>query len=470
MEQRFFHCIDTLHKQWRSSESNRRRMGLHWGGFVGFLDNITNLEVIFTDVLNTGNVTTESKSGSHDGGIIGAISKPQNGTVVFTNVTNMGNVSSRPTDTKSSASGLIGRIEDDEAYPVNLTMNNCANTGNIDDGTGRVSGLFYLGSDEIHSAQSFLSNCVNKGNISGWYRWYGIANSVTTAKNIVSLGYVGENTFWESAYETKGLYALDYDNRDYPDGTTLFSRDPATGYFKTKNGNKWVDELLNSQLRNENSEIRWTSNLDVSRKITVDFTHPISTAFESAAGNTLRRTAELNSIDLDSFVCADGNTNGVLEDTTVLWTDTNIQLGHWLTVRGVLDSHTIVLHETRLGDVDVLATFFGNSTFGVFSTNKTRCTPDTTVTEDMEVSVLPLSQIEITLEPDDGSTIDDKELSRVIEVIVRDCGGTVDSVDVIENEDGVLVVRITLTEDSVDDVLGALQECSRENHCFCAPL
>lgn len=388
----------------------------------------------------------------------------KNGTVVFTNVTNMGNVSSRPTDTKSSASGLIGRIEDDEAYPVNLTMDNCANTGNIDDGTGRVSGLFYLGSDEVHSAQSFLSNCVNKGNISGWYRWYGIANSVTTAKNIVSLGYVGENTFWESAYETKGLYALDYDNRDYPDGTTLFSREPATGYFKTKNGNKWVDELLNSQLRNENSEIRWTSNLDVSRKITVDFTHPISTAFESAAGNTLRRTAELNSIDLDSFVCVDGNTNGILEDTTVLWTDTNVQLGHWLTVRGVLDSHTVVLHETRLGDVDVLATFFGNRTFGVFSTNKTRCTPDTTVTEDMEVSVLPLSQIEITLEPDDGSTIDDKELSRVIEVIVRDCGGTVDSVDVIENEDGVLVVRITLTEDSVDDVLGVLQECSRENH------
>ena len=148
----------------------------------------------------------------------------------------------------------------------------------------------------------------------------------------------------------------------------------------------------------------------------------------------------------------------------MLWTDTNVQLGHWLTVRGVLDSHTVVLHETRLGDVDVLATFFGNCTFGVFSTNKTRCTPDTTVMEDMEVSVLPLSQIEVTLEPDDGSTIDDKELSRVIEVIVRDCGGTVDSVDVIENEDGVLVVRITLTEDSVDDVLGVLQECSRENH------
>ena len=427
------------------------------------LDTNTNVEVILTDVLNTGNIVTESNSGSHNGGIIGTANAPQYGVFVLTNVTNTGNVTVDSIGETSSASGLIGRLEDDAAFEVTLSLRNCANTGVVEHKTSLACGLFNLGAEEMHSTKTDLDNCVNKGDVYGARRGCGIANAVREAHNVLSIGYANSYQFWQMG-EGEGLYGLEFAGGVYPNGTKIIVKDDATGFYKIRDSGEWVDALLNTQLATENSVTRWTGSLDVSRCITLNVSSPLSRLLDTAAGNTLQRAAELNGVVLDGYVWVDSGADRVLDGTTVLRGDTSVVLSHWLAVSGAVSRRTLVPHGTRLGDTAVLGAFFGNSTVGVFDASrpsqKTLCSATTAVTGDVEVAVLPLSQIEVTLEPADGSGPDDDELSRALEVVVRESGGAVARIDVVASEDGVLVVRITLTADSTDSVRSVLQECS----------
>ena len=444
-------------------ESHTRSDWDYTAGFIGTLDVNTKLDVVLTDVLNTGNVTADSQSGSHNGGVIGTANRLHDAVFVLTNVTNTGNITVNSVEETSSASGLIGRMEDTKEYAISLSLSNCANIGTVTHKTDRACGLFYVGSNEMHTTETYLNDCVNKGSVHGGIQGYGIANAICEAKNVVSMGHANNAQFWYTG-TGEGLFGLKFDDVIYPDGTRTFVRDDETGFYKTIEEGEWVDPLLNDRLTTENSTTRWTSSLDISKRITLHVSSPLNETVDTATGNTLQRAAELHNLALDGFVLVDSDTHRLLYGTTVLDADTSVLLSHWLTVCGNVSQRTIVPHGTRLGDIPVLGAFFGDHTVGVFNTTssstKTLCNASTVVTEDLEVTVLPLSQIEITLEPDDGSRIDDDELSRVLEVVVRESGGAVGRIDVVEDGDGVLVVRITLTEDSTDSVRSVLEECS----------
>ena len=336
------------------------------------LDTNTNVEVILTDVLNTGNVTIESESGSHDGGIIGTTNAKQNGVFVLTNVTNTGNITVDSADETSSASGLIGRMEDKADYDATLTLSDCVNTGTVEHKSARACGLFALVSDGVDNTETHLSNCANKGDVSGSAGSYGIANTVTRAKTVLSIGRASSKQFWETG-EGEGLYGVERGGGDSPDGTVFIAEDRGTGFFKTQEG-EWADVLLNARLRAEGRTTRWTSSLDLSRRITLSVGRPLDTAVDGAAGNTLQRTAELGGLALDGFVCVDGETGRVLDGSTVLRADTRVVPSHWLTVRGAASARTPVAHGTRLGDTAVLGAFFGDPAVGVFdASSRTLC-------------------------------------------------------------------------------------------------
>ena len=228
------------------------------GGFIGYLHCSEQQTVIsFVGCVNNGVV-----SGSYYvGGFVGYISRITNMAIRISNSVNNGIVTG-----DEYAGGFIGCISS-FSDSVTLSIMNCANKGSILSKQGMACGLVCVDTEDGIYVKTIIKNSINKGSIKAGKNGYGITNSITEARNVVSMGGVtgssGSYTFWDASTDVELLYGLNHRCFNCGDYATLFQHKRTTGFYEVVGSGNHVDDLLNHESVKQHFCMVWTKELEL---------------------------------------------------------------------------------------------------------------------------------------------------------------------------------------------------------------
>ena len=169
------------------------------GGFVGRMGWNTHLGMSFSKCTNNAAITGSFRSA---GGFVGCTCNNNNASVSISKSFSYGTVShSCSSCSLFYSGGFIGRIySDSQTYSLSLFIINSANKCSVSTQKDIACGLFCVDKTYNYNVNTTVINSANKGRISSPKYAYGIANSITSVRNVVSMGDVsgssGSYTFW----------------------------------------------------------------------------------------------------------------------------------------------------------------------------------------------------------------------------------------------------------------------------------
>lgn len=202
------------------------------------------------------------KSCSWSGTYASALSILSKGNVTIENVVNHANVNG-----KEEAAPFIANVEPLESSFVSFV--NCMNTGDIVSATGRASGLYNIGGDNVGMASVSVKNSVNKGKVSG-VSARGISNFLNEANCVVSVGeVVGINVSyltWDHSPNAtiSASYGVKESCETCNDSYVSIHRygEKGTHYYMTDKAIR-ADEILNNEAHKEGYGLYWTRELSL---------------------------------------------------------------------------------------------------------------------------------------------------------------------------------------------------------------
>lgn len=158
------------------------------GGFIGFVEYNPSALIVISNCVSRGSVTGKW----YVGGFVGSITSGSTMNFTIQNSSNECRV-----DGQSFSAGFVGEFSNSAQYQV---IQDCSNRGNISATNGVACGLFCIRGS--HPTVEVL-NSVNNGCVRAKTYAYGIANNITRARNVVSMGDVngssGSYTFWNNS-------------------------------------------------------------------------------------------------------------------------------------------------------------------------------------------------------------------------------------------------------------------------------
>ena len=109
--------------------------------------------------------------------------------------------------------GLVGLLYPNiEPNRVAVVMEKSANKGTILSSSSMAWGFFFVVQGEGVEENIYILNCINKGSVIASGSTYGIANTVTKARNAVSMGNVTglylSYSFWNSSVDADMVFGL----------------------------------------------------------------------------------------------------------------------------------------------------------------------------------------------------------------------------------------------------------------------
>ena len=158
-----------------------------------------------SDSLNNGFIMG---SGSFYGGFVGHMRSNANMTMTISNCINNETVSAN-----MNAGGLVGNVySSDDSHSMSLSIINCENKGSVFEKGGMACGMVCVDSGKNHNINTTIINSINKGSVNASVYGYGVTNTITLARNVVSMGKVtgssGSYTFWNASTDVSSLYGL----------------------------------------------------------------------------------------------------------------------------------------------------------------------------------------------------------------------------------------------------------------------
>ena len=231
------------------------------GGLVGFVTMNTDSNITISSGINNGII--EGNEG-YGGGLFALVVNGLNMNVTLSNNTNNGDVSGL-----ICGGGLIGYIltsNSEEPYKITLDIINNANKGNTS-AVAMACGLFYVDQTYCNGVETTVKNSINNGRVSADDYAYGIANVITVARNVVSMGEVtgssGSFTFWNASTDVALFYGLNDKCFNCSENATLFEHNSETGLYEVVESGEHVDDLLNEESLNESFGMLWTRKLEL---------------------------------------------------------------------------------------------------------------------------------------------------------------------------------------------------------------
>ena len=273
------------------------------GGFVGYIGSNTNMDVTISNSTNNGNVTG---SNSNVGGFVGYIYK-NTMTMTISNSTNNGTVAG----SREYVGGFVGCIFSLKPKSISLFITSSANKGNVSAKYGMACGVFCVDSNNNYNVKSVLTNSINKGSVDAGTNAYGIANIITKARNVVSMGEVtgssGSFTFWESSTDVGLFFGLKSKCKNCTTNATLFEHNTNTGFYEVVGSGEHVHELLNAEVEKQNYGMFWTKELDLEESLVEPSPSPspLSSSLPSPSPSLLSSTSS------QSGGLSGGNKHGV---------------------------------------------------------------------------------------------------------------------------------------------------------------
>ena len=227
------------------------------GGFTGgFWDN-RYMEIIISNCVNNGQITGELAVGGFVGGI-----EQENGTsMILFNCTNTGEING--TDFIGGLVGFIGSELDQ--HSVSFSIISSANKGNVL-AVSFACGMICVYFKNRGDVNGTVLNSINKGSVKATTNAYGITDTITKARNVVSMGEVtasGSFTFWNISTDVDLFFGLDGKCVNCTGNTTLFVHNTSTGFYEVVGSGKHVHDLLNAEVEKQNYGMVWTKELEL---------------------------------------------------------------------------------------------------------------------------------------------------------------------------------------------------------------
>ena len=201
------------------------------------------------------------------GGIIGALFAEDNKTLDVTISGSVNNEDVHCIGNSSYAGGLVGYVDTpSELNVLTLKVASSFNGAIITAINGTSCGLFCVNSQHESHVQVTVLNSINKGDIDANVSAYGIANSVTKASNVVSMGTISESSssysFWKNCSDKQLLYGMACKCMNCESDTKLFEHNSNTGFYDVTGNGGHVHEMLNKEVTKEHYSKKWTAQLE----------------------------------------------------------------------------------------------------------------------------------------------------------------------------------------------------------------
>lgn len=297
------------------------------GGFIGCVQYADNTEVVISNSTNNGNITAQSKDGARVGGFVGNCITLNDFRAHMDFCTNNGLITVTGNTQNSNGGGLVGLFSLASQKNNSVTVSNCENSGTVSVGSSGVAcGFFCVTGFTKGLYTGDVYNSVNKGRLIGGNA-FGIANEVTSARLVVSMGSVEGSTkshmFWDNVTfpNVSRLYVLEDSNRT--DNCT--ENEQVTGfkqseinkfYFPVSNPNgPSLDNVLQNLVRQDaRNGGTWTGNLGMTNNpavVTLRLFFDVSTnkSVEESISTvkwTVKKGETLSKVEyLDSFFTND---------------------------------------------------------------------------------------------------------------------------------------------------------------------
>ena len=165
------------------------------GGFIGFVSQCVDTNITISNSTNNGTVI-----GFHSaGGFIGNLEENSNQKVLISDSINSGEVSGTTDDYQERViGGIVGVISSpSNKGSIDLIVINSENNGDVSDSKQSCGLLCIDDVADIEKVNITILNSINKGNFKQT-KAYGITNTVTKARNVVSMGKVIDTSQFET--------------------------------------------------------------------------------------------------------------------------------------------------------------------------------------------------------------------------------------------------------------------------------
>ena len=163
--------------------------------------------------------------------------------------------------------GFVG-LAHSLTYSCSVTLNilNSANKGSVS-AEGVACGFVCVDPEYNFNVKATVKNSINKGSVNAGTNAYGIANIITGARNVVSMGDVtglsGSYPFWNAYSYTDLYYGLDDKCNNWCNSATRFKYNKCPWFYEVVGTGEHVDDLLNAESEKQSYGMMWTSQLEL---------------------------------------------------------------------------------------------------------------------------------------------------------------------------------------------------------------
>ena len=358
------------------------------GGLFGWVDTSTNMNITISSTINNGNVT----GNDYVGGLVGHIysySQSELMTLNIINSANKGIVSAK----QGRACGFVC-IDSMYHFNMHIMVKNSINKGSVNATTNGYG---------ITNNITVARNVVSMGDVTG---------------------PSGSYTFWDVSTDVDLFYGLDGKCINCSDDATLFQHNTDTGFYEVVETGEHVNDLLNDESVNQHFGMVWTKELElaltmnvsglwngtllaelgaqlnevgnlsdyfndeewcvgdedsqpriafkptqlvtrnmnvvVGKCMNVTVGAPINKSETMIAGETLDHLAFFFRFSLDDFIVVAKGSQQVLNQSSVIETDTVLKLCHNVNVSGFFNYSFIAESGTRLDEVGNMSDYFND--------------------------------------------------------------------------------------------------------------
>ena len=424
----------------------------------------TSITVTIANCINEGNINATGDGGGMIGDVLAQTNSIASTTITMTNCTNDGNIIGG-----WNGGGLVGdvRATSSANSSITTTTTNCFNAGNI---TASSNGGGLIGSMSASTISNTIMNSMNKGTVSAATA-NGIAPSVTSAANVVSMGTVsGSNTahaLWASCTGKcdENTFVLDGVSADQQEHTVFVGVDDGKGgtvFVVKDNTTMHVDQMLNEWVHTNQQQQQhavhfseWNTQLEpVVPIVCVEVGQPVGTSTCVVACtvqlmDVVQQACNNAGVDMDSFHLVDGTTQQLMDtaSTALVVHDTSVLLCHEVVVSGEAEGVFLVEHGHSMASSEALGHVLG--TAGLVFVDGAHpdhvVDGDTLVTADTHVVAKLVDEcVDVVVEFGDGVGGENVTEETVKAIVVGLIGDGVVSV-VVDVDDAGNVVRVVVS-------------------------
>lgn len=472
-----------------SSNSGTIRSSTRTGGFIGYAQTRGKATFFFQDCINYGVVDGSSPAGgffgwlncnslvnltvyrsanvglvlgsANVGGIVGKyVNYYPSSSVSLSCVSNIGLVNGT-----KNVGGFIGVAE--IVNTTSLYFVSCSNNGTIQAPQGNACGFYccdYSGS--LLSAN--VHNSASKGQVLGQDA-YGIARTITTVKNVVSMAtVVGTQStipLFIGVTSVDSLYALESVCKGC-ESKILFKYDTVDSEYKVVSTGESVQQKMTNKSLEAQYEMVWDRNLDLEAALQVFVGNPFNKYVYLLQSDTYASVAHYLGFSWSDFVFINITDWTPISHSSPIENGSRIVLCHHLNTYGSVNASVLVEHSTFLSDIAILKPYTNHRYLITDINNKSQVFEGSSqITKNMDIIITVVSRVVIELEPTDADNVTSSDIMETITDLIGLDPDVL--IEIVQNDDGEVTTIIVIVKDEqiAHEIVGVINGLENGNGC-----